>query len=104
MRYQKNVWQKQKAKYDENNYANVGTICKYFGYTPSRKILQYYAIIGCYGTSFFYINGRINTFKEVLKNSSCLRLIEWLGKNKSLSNTDIENLFKLFVKMEIIAI
>ena len=90
------MWQKQKAKYDENNYANVGTICKYFGYTPSRKILQYYAIIGCYGTSFFYINGRINTFKEVLKNSSCLHLIEWLGKNKSLSNTDMEHFVKIY--------
>ena len=29
--------------------------------------------------------------KEVLRKSSCLGLIECLGKNKSLSNTDIEN-------------
>ena len=31
-----------------------------FGTTLSRNVLQYYAIIGCDGTSFFYINGKNN--------------------------------------------
>lgn len=69
------IWQK--------SHANIGAICKYFGYTTSRNILQYYAIIGCDATSFFNINGRINPFKEVLNNSNCLGLIKWLGENKS---------------------
>ena len=78
-------------KYDTNSYANIGTVCKYLGNTVSRNILQYHAITGCDTTSFFYRIGKISPFKEVLKKSSCLGLIECLGKNKSLSNTDIEN-------------
>lgn len=74
---------KNLTKYDKKSYANIGAICKYFGYTTSRNILHYYAIIGCDATSFFNINGRINPFKEVLNNSSCLGLIKWLGENKS---------------------
>ena len=41
--------------------------------------------------------GKINSFKEVLKKSSCLSLTEGLGKNKSLSNTDAEY-FILFIQ------
>ena len=78
-------------KYDTNSYANIGTECKYLGNTVSRNILQYHVITGCDTTSFFYRIGKISPFKEVLKKSSCLGLIECLGKNKSLSNTDIEN-------------
>ena len=52
--------------------------------------MQYYAIIGCDATSFFYINGKINPFKKILKKSSCLGLIECLSENKSLRNADIE--------------
>ena len=40
---------------------------------------------------FFYKTGKISPLKEVLRKLSCLGLIECLGKNKSLSNTDIEN-------------
>ena len=40
--------------------------------------------------------GKINSFKEVLKKSSCLGLTEGLGKNKPLSNTDAEY-FILFI-------
>ena len=78
-------------KYDTNSYANVGTACKYLGNTVSGDILQYHAITGCDTTSFFYRIGKISPFKEVLKNSSYLGSIECLGKNKFLSNTDIEN-------------
>ena len=67
---------KNETKYNKNTYAKIGTICKYFGYTASRNILQYRAIIGCDATSFFYINERINPRKELFKNSSCLGLIE----------------------------
>ena len=77
-------------KYDTNSYANISTICKYLGNTVSRNILQYHAITGCETNSFFYRIGKISPFKEVLKKSSCLSLIECLGKNKSLGNTDIE--------------
>ena len=37
---------KNKIKCNKNSYANIGAICKYFGYTVSRNILQYYALIG----------------------------------------------------------
>ena len=39
---------KSKTKYNKDSVANIGAICKckYFGYTASRNILQYYAIIG----------------------------------------------------------
>ena len=80
-------------KYDTNSYANIGTVCKYLGSTVSRNILQYHAITGWdfFSASFFYIIGKTSPFKEVLKKSSWLGLIECLGKNKSFSNTDIEN-------------
>ena len=67
-------------KYERNSYANIGTICTYLGNTVSRNILQYHAITGCDTTSFFYKIGKINSFKEVLKKSSCLSLIKCLGK------------------------
>ena len=35
-----------------------------------RNVLQYYAIVGCDAASFFYTNGKINPFKEVLKNQA----------------------------------
>ena len=60
-------------KYDKNSYANIDTIWTYLGNTVSRKVLQYYTIIGCLGTSFFYINGKINPFKEVIKKIKLLR-------------------------------
>ena len=78
-------------KCDTNSYANIGTVCKYLGSTVSRNILEYHAITGWDTTSFFYIIGKTSPFKEVLKKSSWLGLIECLGKSKSLSNTDIEN-------------
>ena len=78
-------------KYDTNSYANIGTVCKYLGNTVSRNILQYHAITGCDTTSFFYRIEKISPFKEVLKKSSYLDLIECLGINKFLSNTDIDN-------------
>ena len=40
------------------------------GNTVSKNVLQYNAIIGPDATSFFYINGKINPFKEVLKNQA----------------------------------
>ena len=48
-------------------------------------------IIGCAETPFYSINGKINLFKEVLKTSSCLGLIESLSENWSLSNADTED-------------
>ena len=39
---------------------------------------------------FFDRIGKISPFREVLKKSSSIGLIECLGKNKSLSNTDIK--------------
>ena len=72
---------KNKTKYDKSSNAYIGTIsinvrvhCQY-EYTVSTNILQYYAIIG-WDARFFYINGRINPFKEVLKKSGRLGLIE----------------------------
>ena len=78
-------------KCDTNSYAIIGTVCKYLGNTVSRNILQYRAITGCDTTSFFYRIQKISPFKEVLKKSSYLGLIECLGINKFLSNTDIDN-------------
>ena len=78
-------------KYDTNSYANIGTVCKYLGNTVSRNILQYHAITGCDTTSFFYRIEKISPFKEILKKPSYLGLIECLGINKFLSNTDIDN-------------
>ena len=54
--------------------------------TPSVEIsyIQRHAITGCETNSFFYRIKKISLFKEVLKKSSCLSLIEYLGKNKSL--------------------
>ena len=57
-------------KYDTNNYANIGLICKYLGNTVGRNILQYHAITGCDTTWFFYRIGKISSFKEVPKKSS----------------------------------
>ena len=71
-------------KYDTNSYANIGTICKYFGNTFSRNILRYHANTDCDTTSFFNRTGKVNPFKELLKNSNCLSLIECFSKNKSL--------------------
>ena len=82
-------------KYDTNSYANLGTICNNLGNTLRRNILKYHAITGCDTTLFFYRIRKISTFKEVLKLLSCLSLIECLGKNKSLSNTDIEKCMTL---------
>ena len=48
--------------------ANVVTVWMYFWNALSRNVLQYYAIVGCDATSFFCINGKINPFKEALKN------------------------------------
>ena len=44
---------KNKTIYDKNSYANIGTICRYISYTPSRSTLQYYPIIGCDSALFF---------------------------------------------------
>ena len=57
-------------KYDTNNYANIGLICKYLGNTVGRNILRYHAITGCDTTWFFYRIGKISSFKEVPKKSS----------------------------------
>ena len=57
-------------KYDQKSYANIVTIPMYLGNTVSRNVVQYYAIIGCDATSFFYINRKINPSQEVLKNQS----------------------------------
>ena len=69
------------------------------GNTVSRNIVQYHANTGCGTTSFFGRIGKINPFKEVLKKSNFLTLIKnarelSLGKNKSLSNADIESCMK----------
>ena len=61
-----------------------------FWNTVSRNILRYHAITGCDTTSFFNRIWKISPFKEVLKKSNCWSLIECLGQNKSLRNTDIE--------------
>ena len=55
-------------KHDKNSYANVGTIWTYLG---NIGLLQYYVIIGCDATSFFYISEKINPLKEILKKSTC---------------------------------
>ena len=78
-------------KYDKNSYANIDTIWTHLGNTVSRKVLQYYTIIGCLGTSFFYINGKLTHSKKSLKKSSCLGLNECFSENKSLSNADTED-------------
>ena len=61
-------------------------------------------VIGCDATSFFFISGKTNPFKEVLKKSRCWDLIECLGENMSLlRNANIEdflNFFKLFLTAE----
>ena len=38
--------------------------------------------VACDATSFSCISQKINPLKEVLKKSSCLGLIEFLGENK----------------------
>ena len=79
------------VKYDKNSYANIGTYgsMEVLGNNVGRNILQYCAIIGCDGTSFLFINRKINLLKEVLKKSSCSGLTECLGEKKSLYNADI---------------
>ena len=57
-------------RYDTNNYANTGVICKYLRNTIGRNILQYHAITGCDATWFLYRIGKISPFKEVPKKSS----------------------------------
>ena len=81
-------------KYDKNSYANVGTIWMYLGNTG---VLQYYVIIDWDATWFSCIRWKINPLKKVLKKSSCLGLIEFLGENKSLSNAEIED-FSTFIQ------
>ena len=54
-------------------------------------------ITGRDATSFFYINGKNNPFKEVLEKLSCLGLIECLSENKPLSNADFED-FLTFIQ------
>ena len=54
----------------KNSFANTVIIWTYLRNTVSRYVLQYYAIIGCDKTSFFYINGNINPSKEGLKNQA----------------------------------
>ena len=67
-----------------NSYANKVQYARIE--TPSVEIsyIQRHAITGCETNSFFYRIKKISLFKEVLKKSSCLSLIEYLGKNKSL--------------------
>ena len=62
--------------YDNNSYANIGTVCTYLGNTISRNISQYHVITGCDTASFFYRNGKINPIKEVRKKSRCFSLIK----------------------------
>ena len=69
-------------KADTKSYANIGIICKYLGNTVNRNMLLYHAITGCDTTSFLCRIGKISLFKKVLKKSSCLSLIEYLGKKK----------------------
>ena len=83
-------------KYDNNSYANIGTVRKYMGNNSRRNILQYYAIIGCDATSFFYIIGKLNPFKEVFKNQSAVS-IKCLVENNYLSNADVED-FLTFIQ------
>lgn len=84
-------------KYGKNIYTNKCPIWTYFGNTVSRNGLQYYAIISCDTTLFFYIRANINPLKDVLKKWSFLGLIECLGENRYLSNADIEG-FLTFIQ------
>ena len=60
-------------------------------YLGNTGVLQYYVIIDWDATCFSCIRWKINPLKKVLKKSSCLGLIEFLGENKSLSNAEIED-------------
>ena len=52
------------------SYKHFMAAWTYLGKTVNRNVLQYYAIIGCDATSFFYINEKINPLKEVLKKQA----------------------------------
>ena len=66
-------------------------------YLGNTGVLQYYVIIDWDATWFSCIRWKINPLKKVLKKSSCLGLIEFLGENKSLSNGEIED-FSTFIQ------
>ena len=65
----------------------MSTVRTYLRNNVNRN-LQHYKIIAYEATSFFYINGKINSLKEFLKKSSCLGLTECLG------SADIEDCFR----------
>ena len=89
--------------YDTNNYANIGTICKYLRNTVSRNYVTATCNYRLRYNVVFLQNWKIG---PVLKKSSCLSLSECLCKNKSLSIMQILkdkwHLHKLFFMAELL--
>ena len=83
---------------DDGQFADVGEICSHFGREFCLHLPALHALSGCDTTSFFYNVGKVKLLKTVIKSPQYLALVSSLGKEKVVSDSNIENVQK-FVQM-----
>ena len=84
-------------KYDREKYADISKICDFFGREICLSLPAFHAVTGCDTTSYFYRAGKVRVLKKLLGNPAKCTLLSPLGRNKVLSDQDIESV-KTFIQ------
>lgn len=84
-------------KYDNNKYAEIDSICNFLGDELCRVLTAIHALSGCDTTSYFYNVGKVKTLKKIKKNPSRLQLINAIGREETLSESEVEKI-KEFIR------
>ncbi len=71
----------------------MGDICSHFG-RDLCLLPASHALSGCDTTSYFYNVGKVKLLKKVIKSPRYLALLDSLGKEKVVSDSDIEDVQK----------
>ena len=81
-------------QYENQKYADISKIVSYLGDEIVSCIPQFHSLTGCDTTSYFFNRGKISVINRILKNSTCIQLIQGLGKELVLSNSSISDAMK----------
>lgn len=77
-------------KYDNEKYARISKIVDFFGRDICLSLPAFHAITGSDTTSYFFRAGKVRVFKKLIGNPAKCALLTPLGKNKELSDQEIE--------------
>ena len=93
-----NIKRKWVFRKDDGQFADVGEICSHFGRDFCLHLPALHALSGCDSISYFYNAGMVKLLKTVIKSPQYLALPGSLGKEKEVSDSNIENVQKFLQK------